>query len=373
MNRKKAFTLIMLIPAVVMILLGIPLTNNYTHQETPASQQTSVFSNSVVVPINETAYIKIDLAASDQPYWQSLTVSNGGVRERDISLKNFSTWTNTSSLLGWNELTQTAPESSIVMGAEIGHGPINYYMVFWNPDSLVDKEVTTQIYYQTTPTTQTVYNYSILALGIALIAGGSIIGIVATLKLGRRVFFTAIALVMILSGAFMAYNNASSNIIHQLSTVATGSIMVPANGYAYEPMQFNATGTYYFGGDRPIDLNDSVDRTIMLNATLMDEASFNAWQNGHYQPQWSVYYYCPVFSSLKSSNLKTTYDFVLTNQNASDAQVYYTIYRQWDQYNYVGVLALVGGVALVPAGAATIYLTNKNKLKQFNKALENQE
>jgi hypothetical protein len=58
--------------------------------------------------------------------------------------------------------------------------------------------------------------------------------------------------------------------------------MVPATGYAYEPMHFNATGTYYFGGDRPIDLNDTVDRTIMLNATIMTEGSFNTWQNGQY-------------------------------------------------------------------------------------------
>jgi len=76
---------------------------------------------------------------------------------------------------------------------------------------------------------------------------------------------------------------------------------------------------------------------------------------------------------VKSSDLKTTYNFVLTNQNASDAQVYYTIYRQWDEYNYIGIFTFVSGVALVHAGAATIYLSNKDKLKQFNKALENQD
>ena len=210
----------MLIPAVVMILLGIPLTNNYTYQEIPAPQQTSVFSNSVAVPINKTAYIKVDLAASDQPYWQYLTVSNGSVRERDVSVKNFNTWTNTSSLLGWHEVEFTKAEFDFraEIGAEIGHGPINYFMVFWNPDSSTDKEVTTQIYHQTTPTTQTIYNYSTLELGIALIATGSIIGIVATLKLSKRVFFTASALIMILSGTFLAYNNSNSTIIHQFST-----------------------------------------------------------------------------------------------------------------------------------------------------------
>ena len=81
-----------------MILWGILLTTNYTHQETSAPQQTVVFSSSVEVPINETAYMKIDVAASDQRYWQNLTLNNGGLRERDVSLKDFSTWTNTSSL-----------------------------------------------------------------------------------------------------------------------------------------------------------------------------------------------------------------------------------------------------------------------------------
>ena len=109
--------------------------------------------------------------------------------------------------LGWHEVTQTPPQFITDVGASIGHGPINYYMVFWNPDSSTDKEVTLQIFRQTEPMPQTIYNYSTLALGIALVAVGAIIGIVSTLKLGRRAFFTAIALVMIVSGAFGAYSN----------------------------------------------------------------------------------------------------------------------------------------------------------------------
>ena len=123
----------------------------------------------------------------------------------------------------------------------------------------------------------------------------------------------------------------------------------------------------------PIDLNDTVDRTINLNASLMDKASFNSWQNGQYQPQWALYYYNSVSTSLKSTDLKSTYDFVLANQNASDTQVYYTIYREWNEYNYVGLFTLVGGIALLPAGLATFYFSNREKIKQINKALENQE
>ena len=75
---------------------------------------------------------------------------------------------------------------------------------------------------------------------------------------------------------------------------------------------------------------------------------------------------------MKSSDLKTTYNFVLTNQNASDAQVYYTIYRQWDEYNYIGIFTFVSGVALVHAGAATIDKVTFF-VREYNKALENQD
>ena len=201
---------------------------------------------------------------------------------------------------------------------------------------------------------------------------GSAIGVAATLKLGRRVFFTAVALVMIVSGSFLAFTNLNPHMMNKDAIVDNGAVAVPANGYANVTMRFNATGYYMLGGSEPTNENDSLQR-IYLNATLMDQATFNAWQKGQLQPNWSEYYEMYTMGSFKNNNLKTTYNFVLANQNATDTQVYYTIYREWNEYNYVGLFTLVGGIALLPAGVATFYFSNREKIKQINKALENQE
>lgn len=354
MNRKKAFALIILILVLVMIFSGILLTNNCTRQVT---DQKDILSDVLVVPANETAYKKLELAASDQSYCESLTISTGTIRARFVAPENFSTWTNTSSLLGWSIFPSSIPTmggSNNIVDGPMVYGPFDEYLVFWNPDSPVDKEVTIRIYQETT---QTVYDYTTLGIGIMLIVTGSIIGIVGTLKLCKWVFLNAIAIVMIVSGAFLV-NTYSSTIFRQ-EVVATESITVPANGYAHEIMRFNETGYYSFSSNQPIN----------VNFTFIDKASFDAWQNGQYQPDWNSYYYGFTINP-KNIDLITTYAVVLSNQNTNDTQVNYKLYRSWEEYNYAG---LISGIALIIAGAVTVFLANRDKIKQFNKALESEQ
>ena len=119
MKRKRAFTLIMLIPAIVLILWGIPITNNYTHQTT---DQATVFSSSVVVPANKTAYMKLEATGPSHAYWEAISVSNGTIEERAVSPDNLSNWTNTSQFKWY-------PASALDM-LPISSFPVNYYTVF---------------------------------------------------------------------------------------------------------------------------------------------------------------------------------------------------------------------------------------------------
>lgn len=77
---------------------------------------------------------KIELAVSDQSYWGSWTVNVGTIRIRHVAPENFSTWTNTSSLLGWVILPDsghpTMEGTNNNVAGPIGNGPFDEYWVF---------------------------------------------------------------------------------------------------------------------------------------------------------------------------------------------------------------------------------------------------
>lgn len=259
MNHKKAYTIILLFPAFMMIYLGICLAVNYNSQEIV---HTDFVNETVIVPANGTAYKQIELPQSWLYYEQSLTISNGTIQIRYIDIEEFDTWTNTSSSLGWSTIPNTAYSSYSPNGQNnwvtdifMQNGTYNKYLVLWNSNSPINKEVSIQIFQETF---QHVPKYFNLGIGIALIVLGTIIGVAATLKLGKRVFITALSVLMIISGIFL---------------------------------------------------------------TFAEIISYN----------W---------------------------------------YQRWEILNFIG---FISGVLLLPAGIVLIYLSNKAQLKQFNKALENQE
>lgn len=161
-----------------------------------------------------------------------------------------------------------------------------------------------------------------------------------------------IALLTIYSGALLTYTYYKP--MENSEVVETKLIDVPADGYAYELTHLNSSGYYVFD-----DLGN-----LRVNSTLMAEEDFVAWLNGQHQPEWSN-----LTSMVVSVEEPETYILVLSNQDSTHVMMTFGLYHAWTEYNY---LALAAGIALLPAGTAAIYRANKTQIKQFNKALENQ-
>jgi len=168
-----------------------------------------------------------------------------------------------------------------------------------------------------------------------------------------KVISIVIALLTIYSGALLTYTYYKP--IDNSEIVETKLIDVPADGYAYELAHLNSSGHYVFD-----DLGN-----LRVNSTLMTEKDFIAWLNGQYQPEWRN-----LTSTVVSIEEPSTYILVLSNQDSVHVVMTFGLYHAWTEYNYLG---LVVGIALIPVGIAIIYLANKTQIKQFNKALENQE
>jgi len=176
-----------------------------------------------------------------------------------------------------------------------------------------------------------------------------------------------LSLTMLASGVFLTY--AYSGPVKARNVLAQGTITVPANGYKSIVYVRSSSGDYYFHVDTNIGVIqaffniENSTKITWTNGTLLDirDIPSNIVFNG----SSGEFAY-----GLTQERASSEYLF-FSNPDSFSKEVTYSVTYNWTYNNYFGLLA---GISLIALGAIVLFLVMfKNELRNFNRALENQE
>jgi hypothetical protein len=183
----------------------------------------------------------------------------------------------------------------------------------------------------------------------------------------KKTLTLVLSLIMLASGVFLTY--AYSNPVEARDVLAQGTITVPANGYQSIVYVRSSSGEYYFQVDTNIGIiqaffnTENSTKITWTNGTLLDIRSIPS--NIAFNGSSGEFAY-----GLTQERASSEYLF-FSNPDSFSKEVTYSVTYNWTYDNYFGLLA---GISLIAFGAIVLFLVVfKNKLRDFNRALENQE
>jgi hypothetical protein len=155
--------------------------------------------------------------------------------------------------------------------------------------------------------------------------------------------------------------------VEAVEIIAKGIVVVPAGSYNCTTYMERQSGIYFF------QISTIEGRTeAYING---ENSTVNYWENGSICSipvsfnGSSGEFGCNLIDGVYSAPL-TRY-LVFNNPGLTDIMVNYEVSRHWTYNNYFGLTA---GIALAAGGALVFALTLLgDKLRSFNKALENQK
>ncbi len=181
--------------------------------------------------------------------------------------------------------------------------------------------------------------------------------------LGRKPLVVIIALIMLASGIFLTYTYSSQ--VEGKEFWERGFLTVLANGNQSIIFLTGSPGLYHI----QVEAERGTIETF-FNIT-------NTWGGKSPPPLLVFNGSSGQFTyNLQASNPNVVGSpnagyIIFSNPDSFNEVISYSIIRTWPYNNYFYLMA---GVALTALGAIILFLTLlKNKLKDFNKALENQE
>jgi hypothetical protein len=185
------------------------------------------------------------------------------------------------------------------------------------------------------------------------------------------------ALVMLSVGISLTNNNTAMHMQEKL--VHSEVFNMPANETSYRLVTFNSSGTYRL-------IINVADGAIFSD--LISETSFDEWVIGQFNVSWRGnenahnIYDLPGFSRLYqkevSDNATSNIEYVVFwNPETFSQEVTFRIYQLWtetDSFSYnIGLSLIVVSVITIIAVILLFFLKHKSQIREFNKALENQE
>ena len=174
-------------------------------------------------------------------------------------------------------------------------------------------------------------------------------------------------MIILASGVFLTYTYSGS--VKARDSIAQGTITVPTNDYQSILYAESSSGDYWV----QVNANEGTIQAFFntensTKATLPNGTIVDIWNVPHQVVfNSSSGEFCnPIVEEKASSEY-----LFLSNPNSFSEVVSYSIWRSWTYNNYFGLLT---GVTLISLGLIVLFLAVfKNKLRNFNKALENQE
>jgi hypothetical protein len=371
MSRLGKLSVLLLAIGLVMFISGWILEENYSM---PQAKSVAVSSVTFSLAANQTTYRSVALEGSwDYKLYVSIPKDSGTVFSADISNQSLQNWLCGNYNVSWagtedhgNSGSYRTDYYRVVNGSsDVAN------VVFWNPETSaqqVNFEVSRD-WYESNPAGY----YT----GIALMAAGILLFLAApvawTIKnrakvvslkwTGKKAIPLLIAIILLAGGLWAA--NTYSHPLQGQETVSKGTIPLAANGQQCITYQ-EQTGDYTVQVDAGIGFVE-----IYFNDK---NGTVGYWQNGTTVPM------APHFNGTSGQFTTSvwveekqhiTRYIVFYNPDATSKDVSYDISRYMTYNNYFGLTA---GIAAVSAGAIALALVLlQDKLRNFNRALDNQE
>lgn len=195
---------------------------------------------------------------------------------------------------------------------------------------------------------------------------------------GLFAFAVIVASVMLSLGIILTNNTAAPRT--QQEIVHSEVFNMPANETTYRSITLNSSGTYHF----VINVADGA-----IFSGIIYETSFDEWIIGQFNVSWNAnenahnIYDLLGFSRLYQKEVSDNATFnseyvVFWNPETFSQEVTFRIYQLWSEtgsfsYYNIGLSLIVASVITIIAIIVLFFLKHKSQIREFNKALENQE
>jgi hypothetical protein len=380
MSRTRLGAVFAVVLALAVLLAGLYMVSVYS---APQLKHEYVYSETFTMQANTTTHRSLTLNSmgihNPIVYVEGAT---GTVFSSSLSDASLEQWLQGNFNVSWDGTSNMVSMSGNSVPCKVywvevadGSAPMVVNIVFWNPETFsLQVNLVVDSYWSEVDIPNQNLAKSITALGataILLIAALLAVKNRAQLKnvrvTRRMALALVVAVVMIVLGVFLAVTY--SNIVEAENLVDKGTITVPANDYKPLSYQVSADGAYAIQLD--------VDKGTIQGFYSSDGSIMLHWSNGTTQDRRLTD--PPTFNGssgmtggyYNGDHYPTTRYLVLSNVDSYDKQVQYTVTYHWTYYNY---FAMIAGITLFSSGAIVLALTLlKNRLHNFNKALENQQ
>jgi hypothetical protein len=371
MSRLRKLSVLLLAIALVMFISGWILEENYSG---PQARSVAVNSETFPLAANQTAYRSIPLDTSgDYTLYVSIPKDSGTVFSATLSNQSLQNWLNSNYNVSWAGTEDHGNYGPYRMDfwRVVNDSSDVANVVFWNPETAT-QQVNFKVsrdWYESNPAGY----YA----GIALMAAG-ILGFLAapvawTLKnrakvvtfkwTGKKGVSLLIAIILLAGGLWAA--NTYSHPLQGQETVSKGIIPLAANGQQCITYQ-EQTGDYTVQVDADIGFVE-----VYVNN---ENGTVGYWQNGTtvpMAPNFNGTSGTYTFNVWVEENHQVTRYIVFNNPDSASKDVSYEVSRYMTYSNYFGLTA---GIAATAAGAIALALVLlQDKLRNFNRALDNQE
>lgn len=176
----------------------------------------------------------------------------------------------------------------------------------------------------------------------------------------KKMLTLIVCLVILASGVYLVHTY--SNVIKAQNIINQGRLAISANSFQSIAFSPKSEGYYIFQA--------STDRGTIQAFLNTGNSTYGTWQNGTIDPLPPLINGSSGETGGGFCGALSEY-FIISNPDSFNQQVNYKITYNWTYNNY---FALLGGISFITISIVILVLTIfKNKLKNFNKALENQE
>jgi hypothetical protein len=358
--------------ALVMVTAGWLIQETYSW---PQSRSVSINYESFSLEANQTTYRSVTMPQAGQYTLRvSIPKDSGTVFAQVITNQSLQQWLNGNYNVSWSGTQREDAHSvySVYYGQVVNCTSDVANLAFWNPENFI-QQVTFSVSRDWFETDHVSY-YS----GIALLAGGALI-ILAVLSSwaiknrasllsskwsGRKLITLITALILLGSGLWAA--SVFSQPVQARETTSKGIVPLAAHEQHCIVYEETEPCTYHVTVDSGLGFIE-----VYVNT---ENRTVGYWPNGTTEPM------TPSFNDTKGQFSYTmwvgpdqsiTRYLVFYNPDATSKQITYEVTRDITYSNYI---ALTAGIAAAAAGALLFGLTLlQDKLRNFNRALDNQE
>jgi len=380
MRHGRVLGVLVVVIAVAALFVGLSMENTYS---VPQHRLTCISSETFSMPENSTTYKSLSLNESGSYY--IVVYANDAsntVFSSALTDANLQKWLKGQFAVSWDGASGNGDFYNLPVPCQAYPYDVSSSsntqianIVFWNSRN-ISQQVNVAVYEETLVMDQSGLNLATMitaASSVVIVAVAAFFAVKhrASLKnfkmTRKKALVLVVSVILLVFGVYLA--NTYSSPVNAQVTLAHGIVNVPAKNYNSIAYVEGSAGIYL--------IQISSDKGTVQAFENGENSTFMHWSNGTVTDirSWSR-------PDINASSGQTGVDFVnsgppttvyliLSNIDSYSKNVSYIVTYSW---TYSNNFAYIAGVALTAIGAILLAITLLgNKLRAFNRALENQE